>query len=134
MARPRKHATEAEKQAAYRERKALAEGAKSAQPAPGQAPAEAPQEESIEELFAGPNGAPRARELPAAGAGEKLPAPVTARPAPPLEEYVAGEIAITRAQLELRPDLDDHKGRLERTEKYARWRYAGYLAGEVQSL
>lgn len=67
--------------------------------------------------------------------------------APDLEEYVAREVAITRRQLELaaagssaaraRPadaaEVDD-AGRLERTEKYARWRYAGYLAGEIDRL
>lgn len=148
VGRPRKWANEAERKAAQRGSKtAPEEPAKTAPPAPGQAPVAGADEESLEELFAGGNGAPRAQELPDAGAGEKVPAPGTggekvpdagtglaSRPAPPVEEYVAGELAITRAQLELRPDLDDHAGRLERTEKYARWRHAGYLAGEVSSL
>ncbi len=56
--------------------------------------------------------------------------------APPLEEYVAREVAITQRQLDagVYRDEGDPKGRLERTESYARWRWNGYLACEIDSL
>jgi hypothetical protein len=49
------------------------------------------------------------------------------------DEYVSAELEITRGLL--RKGLKDHDGqRLVRTEKYARWRYRGFLAGEIHSL
>jgi len=49
------------------------------------------------------------------------------------EEYVRGEVEATRLAIER--GLKDHDGkRLDRAEAYARWRYAGYLAGEIASL
>ena len=56
---------------------------------------------------------------------------------PTEEEYVAQALAATRlamaSGLKEAIDADGH-GRLHRTEEYARWRYRGYLAGEVGSL
>ncbi len=56
--------------------------------------------------------------------------------APPLEEYVAREVAITKAQIDagVYKNEGDPKGRLERTESYARWRWHGYVADEIESL
>ena len=54
--------------------------------------------------------------------------------APPLEEYVAREVAVTQRMIDDGVFKDDPKGRLERTEKYARWRWNGYVADEIESL
>lgn len=56
--------------------------------------------------------------------------------APPLAEYVAGEVAITQSMIDrgVFKDENDPKGRLERTASYARWRWNGYVACEVDSL
>lgn len=54
--------------------------------------------------------------------------------APPLEEYVAREVAITQRQIDMGVVTDDPAGRLERTERYARWRWNGYVADEIESL
>jgi hypothetical protein len=56
--------------------------------------------------------------------------------APPLEEYVAREVAITQRMIDngVFGDEDDPKGRLGRTESYARWRWHGYVADEIDSL
>lgn len=48
--------------------------------------------------------------------------------------YVANEVAITRAQMKQGRLHDPDGKRLERCERYARWRYRGYLVGEVASL
>ncbi len=56
----------------------------------------------------------------------------------PLEEYVAREVAITKAQIAAggigSHAIDDPVGRVARTESYARWRWNGYLACEIDSL
>jgi hypothetical protein len=56
--------------------------------------------------------------------------------APPLEEYVAGEVAITQSMIArgVFKDEDDPKGRIERTAAYARWRWNGWIACEIESL
>ena len=61
------------------------------------------------------------------------------RPAPPLGEYVAAEVEVTRRMIAegrtpSRNAVTDAAGRLERTEAYARWRYQGYVDGEIASL
>lgn len=74
-----------------------------------------------------------------------LPDLPVGRAAPPVEEYVALQLAITRAELDARRDRGgrerpadaadiDEAGRLERTEAYARYRHAGFVAGEIASL
>jgi hypothetical protein len=65
------------------------------------------------------------------------------------EEYVAHELGITRAQIEAgmikgvyehtdkagkKTTVDDRQGRMERSERYLRWRYRGFLAGQIASL
>lgn len=54
------------------------------------------------------------------------------------EDYVAREVAITKAQMETglikTNPIVDGKGRLDRSEAYARWRYRSFMAGEVASL
>lgn len=59
------------------------------------------------------------------------------------ETYVAHEMSVTREQMELgllkevietREGPGKGKGRMWRTERYARWRYHGFLAGEIASL
>ena len=56
--------------------------------------------------------------------------------APPLEEYVAREVAITQRMIDdgVFANEDDPAGRLARTESYARWRWNGYVADEIDSL
>jgi hypothetical protein len=54
--------------------------------------------------------------------------------APPLEEYVAAEVAITQRMIDNGVLTDDPEGRLARTESYARWRWNGYVADEIESL
>lgn len=59
------------------------------------------------------------------------------------DEYVNGELAVTKAQMQAgklkevidtRPGPGKNKGRMWRCERYARWRYRGFLAGEIASL
>jgi hypothetical protein len=75
----------------------------------------------------------------------RLPELPVGRAAPPVEEYVALQLAITRAELAARRDRGgrerpadaadiDEAGRLARTEAYARYRHAGFVAGEIASL
>jgi len=55
------------------------------------------------------------------------------RAAPPLEEYVAAHVEACRLAME--SGLKDHDGqRLARAERYARWRWQGYVDGHVNSL
>lgn len=56
------------------------------------------------------------------------------RPAPSLEEYVALQVSITQHQIAAGVVTDDPLGRLARTERYAKWRHAGYLAGHIEGL
>lgn len=72
---------------------------------------------------------------------EKLIAPEKSLPAKHIlseSEYVTREVEITRRQMQiasLKDTLDTKgRGRLERAERYARWRYRSFLAGEVASL
>jgi hypothetical protein len=50
------------------------------------------------------------------------------------EEYVRRELALTRRALELRFAKDPDGKAMERSERYLRWRYRGFVAGEVASL
>jgi hypothetical protein len=50
------------------------------------------------------------------------------------EEYVRRELALTRRALELRFAKDPDGKALERSERYLRWRYRGFVAGEIASL
>ncbi len=56
--------------------------------------------------------------------------------APDLEEYVAGEVAVTQSMIDrgVFKAEDDPEGRLQRTADYARWRWKGWLACEIESL
>jgi len=59
------------------------------------------------------------------------------RPAPPLEEYVAAHVEACRiAMLDdgLKNPIVNGDDRLARAEKYARWRWQGYVDGHVNSL
>jgi hypothetical protein len=119
MARNARYDSPAAKQAAYRERKRL------------------------EEL--GLSLPPEVEPEPAIAARTSEELARRAAAAPDLEAYVANEVAVTRRQLELGEKVGarerpadaagvDPAGLLERTERYARWRYAGWLAGEIDSL
>ena len=59
------------------------------------------------------------------------------------QDYVDRELAVTRSQIErgvIKEYIDTRdgptkgEGRLDRCERYARWRYRAYLDGEVASL
>lgn len=52
------------------------------------------------------------------------------------EQYVAHELAITKAEMDrgLKDIVVDGVGRMERSEKYLRWRYRGFLAGQIAAL
>ena len=54
------------------------------------------------------------------------------------QEYVDFQLEVTKAQFERLPEAPDTKitmaDRLARTERYARWRWQAFLAGEVASL
>jgi hypothetical protein len=56
--------------------------------------------------------------------------------APPLEEYVAREVAITQRMIDngVFRDEDGGVGRLARTASYARWRWNGWVSCEIESL
>lgn len=57
--------------------------------------------------------------------------------APPLEEYVAREVAITQRMIDngvFVKDEDGGVGRLARTASYARWRWNGWVSCEIESL
>jgi hypothetical protein len=63
------------------------------------------------------------------------------RPAPPLEEYVAEQVEAVRRLLaqglkDPRQFTEPTPGddRMSRAEKYARWRYQGFIDGEIASL
>ena len=60
------------------------------------------------------------------------------RTTPSVEEYVAAEVATTKAQMDagiLKEVTDERgRGRLERSEMYAHWRWSEYHAGNVASL
>jgi len=58
--------------------------------------------------------------------------------APPLEEYVAFQVKVTKAQIAAgrvgSHAVDDPEGRVARTERYARLRWNGWVACEIDSL
>jgi hypothetical protein len=145
MARQKKWASEAERLAAYRARKAEVEAlGDDGEGAPEAARASArelalAERGRLEGLGLKPPPAVAVEAAYADLASGELPALPAGRNAPPLEEYVAHQLAITKSELELRGVLgrdavDDVAGRLERTERYARWRHAGFVAGEIASL
>lgn len=110
MARPRSYVTAAAKQAAYRERKRRELELSAAEEAYAAAEIEIPA--PVAELIA---------EAPASLISEA--------------DYVEQELAITLAQMQGPRGLPDHDGqRLERSERYARWRYRAFQQGEVASL
>lgn len=129
MAREKAYETPAERQAAYRERKRLESLGLTV-------PADIAVGAALADL------AGEGDELPV-----KLPEIPVGRPAPPLEEYVAEAIRGAHlvadekerrhppeSQAE-RKDYEDARGfRVKKAEEYARWRHAGYVAGEVGSL
>ena len=145
MARQKKWASEAERKAAYRARRdaveALGDDDEGAPEAARPTARELAVAERgrLEALGVKPPPAIAVEAAYADLAGGELPALPAGRNAPPVEEYVAHQLAITRRELELRGVLardavDDGAGRLERTESYARWRHAGFVAGEIASL
>ncbi len=85
--------------------------------------------------------------VPTPGVSPLAPFPRN-RPAPPLEEYVeearvgARAAALKRWETIRPPDdpklridpREDVELRVQRAEEYARWRHAGYLAGEIAKL
>jgi hypothetical protein len=59
------------------------------------------------------------------------------RPAPPLEEYVSAQVGEVKVLVALgRVTNPIHLGedRVARAERYARWRWQGYIDGEIKSL
>jgi hypothetical protein len=59
------------------------------------------------------------------------------RPAPPLEEYVAAHVEACRLAMEqdgLKNPIVNGEDRIQRAEKYARWRWQSYVDGHVNSL
>jgi hypothetical protein len=63
----------------------------------------------------------------------EVPSLPPGRPAPPLEEYVAAHVEACRLAIE--DGLKDPDGqRLARAERYARWRWQGYVDGHIGSL
>lgn len=58
------------------------------------------------------------------------------RPAPPLEQYVADHRKAVQLELDkgLKEAIYKGKGRVDRAEDYARWRWHGYVNGEIASL
>lgn len=112
MPQPKRYGSDAERQRAYRERQRL------------EAPAE-PEQELPAELD----------ELPLAlGMLERMRSGLPAYASGVSEEgYVAGELAVTSAQII--GGLKDHdRERLDRSEAYARWRFRGFVRGLVASL
>ena len=116
MARPRQYESAAERQRAYRERKAR-------------------------EQLVDPS-------LPVKQFDEAGPAAPVQRAAPvSLERYVEENVAAALRFSERIGESDEpfeialgtsitnrRRDRLERAERYARWRYAGFLSGEVANL
>lgn len=64
------------------------------------------------------------------------PSIVAGRPAPTLEEYIAQHVSAVMREMANGLKEAEHKdeNRVARAERYARWRHAGYLAGEITSL
>lgn len=110
MARPRKWNSEAERVAAYRERKA---------------------QETDETLPSVDVNEPEAETTPTG--------PPVLSSLPDLEAYVSdalymAELHHSQASPNATGSTKELAGALERAESYARWRYAGVLAGEVNGL
>lgn len=73
--------------------------------------------------------------------GTNLPRFKRNRPAPPLEEYVAHHVNETKRLVaeglkdpQQFTDPTPGDDRVSRAEKYARWRWQGYIDGEIASL
>jgi hypothetical protein len=68
----------------------------------------------------------------------EIPALPEGRPAPELEVYVASQLDAARAEIAAwepgTKNVLDPEARLARAERYARWRHAGYVAGEITGL
>lgn len=68
----------------------------------------------------------------------EIPALPEGRRAPVIEDYVAAQLAAAEAEIAAwapgTKNVLDPAARLERVERYARWRHAGYLAGEITGL
>jgi hypothetical protein len=60
--------------------------------------------------------------------------PIIRHPRMSEEQYVFHEVGITKAQITFGGLKDPDGKRCERSGQYARWRYRGYLVGEIASL
>lgn len=137
MARPRKYASEAEKQAAYRNRKAGHEGLADAGAATPNGDLAAMADEA--DAAAAEIGTPAGPADPGLGTvewqGETWPI-LRRAPAGGEEAYVAE--ARRAAELVLAAGatnpIADGVGRLDRAERYATWRYRGWQAGQIDGL
>lgn len=92
--------------------------------------------------------APKGAKIPPEVEFPVLPRLPRGRTAPPLELYVAKALELARIegerkyarlgdplnQKEANERKDDIASRVEKAEGYARWRWQGYLDGEIASL
>ena len=123
MARPKKYNSEAEKQAAYRERQASR--------TPGIDPDEDPLTPGEREFLVA--SVQKGTDIPDVAA--RLPTlPIPENP-PDLEQYVAEAVAAARISASARySDAGWVESAVSSAERYARWRHAGYVAGEISGL
>ncbi len=59
------------------------------------------------------------------------------RPCPPLEDYVAAQVGVVKVMVaagKLTNEVHRGENRVQRAERYARWRWQGYKDGEIASL
>lgn len=126
MARQKKWSSEAERQAAYRQRKT----GTTPEPPDDQDPLDPGERELLAATVK------RGSEIPERVHTSSLPALPKDRPAPPAEEYVAAAGRDARKAAEGRKYPNDEwiASVLAAAERYARWRHAGYVAGEIKSL
>lgn len=118
MARPRKWNSEAERLAAYRASKA-----QDVDPELPERDVAEPPEPSSEQV--------ETMEFE----GKQLP--VVRNPDVTLQQFLAAELAITQAQIAAGGIRDVEvrgESTLQRSERYLRWRYAGYCTDQVASL
>lgn len=68
--------------------------------------------------------------------GTNLPRFARNRPAPPLEEYVAEQVEAVRRLVGngLKNPVHQGEDRVVRAERYARWRWHGFIDGEIARL